>query len=164
MPEFIDTHSREVQEIMEQPSKWYINIACTIVLILVLAGILALVRVKLPEVINGNITIYDAPGKVTNGSFGIMKINQSHLNDIRKDMAIDIELASYPANRYGTLHCTISALPDEINQDSTISIKFNLPPQSKTSRDYTPVLLNGMVGNGKIIIGVNNFFDKILKK
>lgn len=166
MPEYIDGHSREVQEVMEQPSKWYINIGCTIIAILLILGIISLIKVDLPEIITGRATIYRSIDKEqANESLysGILKIDELNFSSIKKGMQINLALAGYPVDKYGTLTGTITDFPDSVNPDHTLSVKFILHPQLTTTKDYRPMLLNGMNADVKIVVGSSNFFNKLLK-
>lgn len=160
MPQIHETVNNDVQEVMNKPPNWLISIGSTLVFIVVLITIIILSFVKIPQTASGSILISkrDNSAAVTVQ----IKLSEESLAFVKPGMETDLYLSSYPADRFGFIKGELGLISDSINSDKTFNAQVVLKENSDTVQKRI-ILLNGMTGEGKVILGYNSFLRNLFK-
>lgn len=160
MPQEHEIINNDVQEVMNKPPNWLISIGSTLVFVVVGITIFILSFVKIPQTASGPISISKR------GDNGIVliqiKIPEEKLASVKPGMETDLYLSSYPPERFGFLKGKLGLISDSINSDKTFNAQVVLQETIDTVNKRI-ILLNGMTGEGKVILGYTSFLFDLFK-
>lgn len=151
--------NNDVQEVMNKPPNWLVSIGSTLVFIVVALTIITLSFVKIPQTANGPIYISKSEN---NGTITIqIKLPEENLASVKPGMETEVYLTSYPSERFGFIKGKLGSIPESINADKTFYIQ--VLPETTAVAGKKIILLNGMTGVGKVVLGHNSFLQNLFR-
>lgn len=150
----------DVQEVMNKPPGWLVSIGSTVVFAVVVLAIIILSFVKIPQTVSGPVSVFIKE----NNSEAIIEIKLPEVNlaSIKPGMGLDIYLASYPSERFGFIKGKLGNISNTINSDKTFNARVVLQDSISTANKSIK-LLNGMTGEGKVIVGYSSFIHNLFR-
>jgi hypothetical protein len=154
--------SPELNQIIYAVPSWILKRGITIIMMILILIVFISHQVKYPNLFKTTMTITSEQGNAQK-FYGIVKIPQQNIHQIRIGQRTIIKLKSYPYQQYGIIEGKVDALPNQV-LDTLFTAKILIPVLKKDSRNKPIQLKKGMVADVEIVINENSLLQKIIKK
>lgn len=159
--EDIETHSKEVQDLLGRVPSWLIRNGILMVIILLVVLVVGSWFFRYPDIVTAPVVVSALDTKNPTSLTGYVRLKMNYAGKVKTGQRVNLKFVSYPYLEYGTVKGVVSKI-SLVPTSDFYELEVNLPDQLVSTYGKKFEFKQELKGTAEIITEDQRLLDRIL--